>query len=112
MIGKSILTLEVDACSQYLNISYPKFWKFYVRVFWTIVIYSNFGEVDIIFYIIDHAYAPVNIVNRHNLRLAVPKLEIIVVEPFANTLGRSEDAQVWKANLKYQSYNNQWLLSK
>ena len=102
----------MDVCSQYLYISYPKFWKFYVRVFWTIVIYSNFGEVDIIFYIIDHAYVPVNIVNRHNLRLAVPKLEIIVVEPFANTLGRSEDAQVWKANLKYQSYNNQWLLSK
>lgn len=56
----------MDACSQYLNISYPKFWKFYVRVFWKIVIYSNFGEVDIIFYIIEHAYVPVNIVDRQS----------------------------------------------
>lgn len=102
----------MDACPQYLNISYPKFWKFYVRLFWTIVIYSIFGEVDASFYIIDPTYVPVNIVNRHNLRLAVLKLGIIVVEPFANKPGRSEDAQGQKANLKYQSYNNQWLLSE
>lgn len=60
-------------------------WKCNVKFFWTIVIYSNFREVDIIFYFQygPYIYISVNIVNRHILRLAMPKPEIVEVEPSA-----------------------------